>query len=183
MYKVKRFSKSPVITAGLGVAGLASGAYLGNKIQGKLEGYRAKMNYNPSKEAEKLDISSEKIRKNINDLKNNKEYLRRLDKAIKEREKKYKIAERDWDESLMDKADEEFSKAVPEGNVYDMEEIYSSNKSKAKDIRQNPDKYKNKAKKDAESYRSKNPGGVGSKVGSVVGGIGGALLGTKIGIR
>lgn len=83
----------------------------------------------------------------------------------------------------MDKADEEFSKAVPEGNVYDMEEIYSSNKSKAKDIRQNPDKYKNKAKKDAESYRSKNPGGVGSKVGSVVGGIGGALLGTKIGSR
>jgi Ribonuclease G/E len=183
MYRIKRFSKPFTISAGLGLAGLASGAYLGNRIQGKIEGYRAMKNYNPSKEAEKLDISSEKIRKNINDLKSNKEYLRRLDKAIKEREKKYKIAERNWDESLMDKADEEFSKAVPEGNVYDMEETYSSNKSKASDIRQNPDKYRNKAKKDAESYRFKNPGEVGSKVGAAVGGIGGALLGAKISSR
>lgn len=86
----KLYSGNSVILPAAGaIGGMAAGAYLGNKAQAKIEGQLAKRKFNPNKEADKLDAKSDEMKKVIDKLRSDKSYMKRLDKAIKDRESHY----------------------------------------------------------------------------------------------
>lgn len=114
-------------------------------------------------------------------LRSNKDYMKRFKEAKKARNEVYNRFDKgkaeEWE---LDSADENFYRKVPEGDVEFIESSASTAKSKAKDIRENPKKYREKAGKEAKVYRNLNPGGTGAKIGAAIGALGGGILGARL---
>lgn len=168
--------------AGIGaVTGLAGGAYLGNRIQAQYDYMRAKRKFDPEKTAEKEEKYAEEQESLAKKLRSDKDYMKRFKEAKKAQDKVYdKFKKGEADEWDLESADEDFYRKVPEGDVESIESSASTARFTAKDIRENPNKHRERAGKDAKASRKLNPGGTGTKIGAVVGALGGGLLGSKI---
>jgi alcohol dehydrogenase class IV len=147
IYKVKRFNARGIAAISGGLTGAVAGGYLGNKISGKIDSFKARMKFNPKDEAKKQD-----------------DYAEWLEDYIKELKGEKKV---NWTGM----------REIPTtDNINELRKEAQAARERAKDIMRNPKKWEKIAGEEAEKFRDENPDEFSVKMGSVLGAGVGAIL-------